>query len=74
MTGIVARDGRNIPYTQLIAAIRDTYNFAPSFCVFVPRYMAQLLTRNYKTDTINLSDFNVHNGIEHDASLTRAYC
>lgn len=34
--------------------------------------MSNLLTRDYYKDTINLSDISVHNGIEHDASLTRA--
>ena len=33
--------------------------------------MANILTRDYDKDTINLADINVHNGIEHDASLTR---
>ena len=52
-------------------AIRNTYNFAPSFCYFVPKYMADLLTRDYNKDTIDLSDIDVHNGIEHDGSLFR---
>jgi len=69
--GILPRDGRNITYPQMSAAIRNVYNFAPSFCYFVPNYMAGLLTRDYYKDTINLSDISVHNGIEHDASLTR---
>jgi len=30
-----------------------------------------MLSRDYYKDTANLSDLNVHNGIEHDASLTR---
>ena len=54
-------------------AIRNTYNFAPSFCYFVPKYMADLLTRDYNKDTIDLSDIDVHNGIEHDASLFRKW-
>jgi len=69
--GILPRDGRNIPYIVMGQKIRETYNFAPSFCYFVPNYMATLLTRSYKHDTIDLSDLNVHNGIEHDASLCR---
>ncbi|OCB87321.1 chloroperoxidase-like protein [Sanghuangporus baumii] len=69
--GIIPRDGRNIPYKGLSAAIRKTYNFAPTFCYFVPKYMADLLTRDHNRDTINLHDISVHNGIEHDASLTR---
>ena len=35
--------------------------------------MADLLTRDYNSDTINLSDISVHNGIEHDASLLRTF-
>ncbi|KAI5119462.1 hypothetical protein M0805_007196 [Coniferiporia weirii] len=69
--GILPRDGRNIPYSEMSKAIRDVYNFSPSFCTFVPKYMAGLLTRDTKKDTINLIDISVHNGIEHDGSLTR---
>ncbi|THH09015.1 heme-thiolate peroxidase [Phellinidium pouzarii] len=69
--GILPRDGRDISYREMGEAIRNTYNFAPTFCLFVPSYMAGLLTRNSKKDTINLADISVHNGIEHDASLTR---
>ncbi|TDL27806.1 chloroperoxidase-like protein [Rickenella mellea] len=69
--GILPRDGKNIKYTDINAAIRATFNFAPSFCFFVPHFYASKLSRSYAHDTINLSDFNVHNIIEHDASLTR---
>ena len=31
-----------------------------------------MLDRDFDTATIDLSDLCVHNGIEHDASLTRA--
>ncbi|TFY79194.1 heme-thiolate peroxidase [Hericium alpestre] len=69
--GIIPRDGRNIRFRDLTAAIRHTYNFAPTFCIFVPRYMAQILDRSYVSGTLDLEDVDVHNGIEHDASLTR---
>lgn len=69
--GILPRDGRNISYVEMGKKIQETYNFAPTFCYYVPNYMANLLGRSYKYDTIDLSDFNVHNGIEHDASLCR---
>ncbi|TCD65705.1 hypothetical protein EIP91_002281 [Steccherinum ochraceum] len=52
-------------------ANHDTYNFAPTFCIFVPHTMAEILDRSYWTDRFDLSDIDVHNGIEHDASLTR---
>ena len=52
-------------------SIRSTYNFAPSFCLYVPRYIATVLNRSYNTGRFDLSDIDVHNGIEHDASLVR---
>lgn len=51
--------------------IQTTYNFAPTFCYFVPHYAAEMLNKNYGKDTINLEELNLHNGIEHDASLIR---
>ncbi|TFY73972.1 heme-thiolate peroxidase [Hericium alpestre] len=69
--GIIPRNGRNIPFRDVTAAIRQTYNFAPTFCVFVPRYMAQILNRSYVNGTFDLEDVDIHSGIEHDASLTR---
>ncbi|KAJ7512128.1 Chloroperoxidase [Mycena galericulata] len=69
--GILPHDGRNIKFTDMTATIRTTFNFAPTFCDFVPRFMAELLHKNYNTDTCDLADVSLHNGIEHDASLTR---
>src|SRR6266576_1583370 len=69
--GIIPRDGRNISFSELSAQIRTTYNFSPSFCLFVPRHIAKILNRSYKTGRFDLSDIDVHNGIEHDASLVR---
>ena len=71
--GILPHDGRNITFRQLNDAVRKTYNFAPSFCYFVPNTIATILERNYWTDSFDLSDIDVHNGIEHDASLTRRF-
>ncbi|KAL7284618.1 hypothetical protein ACG7TL_001913 [Trametes sanguinea] len=68
---LLPRDGKNIKFTELGAAIRKVYNFSPTFCFFVPNYMANLLTRNYRTNRLDLADIDVHNCIEHDASLTR---
>ncbi|KAF8257303.1 hypothetical protein EI94DRAFT_1759418 [Lactarius quietus] len=53
----------------LTGGIRSTYNFSPSFCLFVPRYIAHVLDRSYSTGRLDLADIDVHNGIEHDASL-----
>jgi Peroxidase, family 2 len=71
--GLIPRDGRNITFRELSTSIRSTYNFAPSFCLYVPRYIARILNRSYNTGHFNLSDIDVHNGIEHDASLVRKY-
>ncbi|KAH9053168.1 Cloroperoxidase [Lactarius vividus] len=69
--GIIKRDGRDIAFKELSGTIRSTYNFSPSFCLFVPRYMAHVLDRSYSTGRFDLADVDVHNGIEHDASLFR---
>jgi len=69
--GIIPRDGRDISFRELSATIRTTYNFSPSFCLYVPRYIAKILDRSYRTGRFDLSDIDVHNGIEHDASLVR---
>ncbi|KAI0943498.1 hypothetical protein AcW1_002648 [Taiwanofungus camphoratus] len=69
--GILPRSGRGISFRQLNSAVRATYNFSPTFCFFVPNYIAGVLDKSYWTDTFDLSDISVHNGIEHDASLTR---
>ncbi|THH29028.1 heme-thiolate peroxidase [Antrodiella citrinella] len=69
--GILPHDGRNITFRELNTAVRTTYNFAPSFCYFVPNHMAGILDRNYWSDRFDLADLDVHNGVEHDASLTR---
>lgn len=52
-----------------------TYNFAPSFCFFVPNFAANFLNKNYATDTFDLAELDLHSesGIEHDASLTRKF-
>ncbi|KIJ98668.1 hypothetical protein K443DRAFT_198956 [Laccaria amethystina LaAM-08-1] len=69
--GILPRDGKNISFPELYSTVRATYNFAPSFCFFVPNFAARMLNKSYKKDKIDLADLDFHNGIEHDASLTR---
>jgi hypothetical protein len=69
--GLIPRDGRNISFRELSAQIRSTYNVSPSFSVYIPRYIAKVLNRSYNTGRVDLSDIDVHNGIEHDASLVR---
>ncbi|KAH9947757.1 chloroperoxidase-like protein [Amylocystis lapponica] len=69
--GILPHSGRGIRFREMNAAVRATYNFSPSFCFFVPHYIAQALGRSYWADTCDLADLSVHNCIEHDGSLTR---
>ncbi|PFH51179.1 hypothetical protein AMATHDRAFT_3310 [Amanita thiersii Skay4041] len=69
--GILPRDGRNISFPELNHAIRVTYNLAPSFSYLLPKFGARVLNKRYSKDKVDLADFNLHNGIEHDASLTR---
>jgi hypothetical protein len=71
LPGIIPRDGRNISFREISGQVRATYNFSPSFCVYVVRYIANILNRSYNTGRFDLSDIDVHNGIEHDASLVR---
>lgn len=69
--GILPHDGKNITFKELETKVRETYNFSPSFCFFVPNYAANMLGKSYKTDSFDLKELDLHNGIEHDASLTR---
>jgi len=70
--GILPRDSKNIRFTELTARLHETYNFANTFCFFVPYYFANLIDRDYHTGTLDLADVARHNAIEHDASLCRA--
>ncbi|RDB17095.1 putative sterigmatocystin biosynthesis peroxidase stcC [Hypsizygus marmoreus] len=69
--GILPRDGRDISFKELNRTIRATYNFAPTFCFFVPNFAANMLKKKYSKDHFDLADLDLHNGIEHDASLVR---
>jgi hypothetical protein len=69
--GIIARDGKNLTFPELNHAIRTTYNFAPTFCLFVPHFVADYLNKSYSKDTFSLQEIDKHNAIEHDGSLTR---
>lgn len=71
--GIISRSGRGIKFTELTRQIRTTYNFSSSFCALVPHIAARMLKRNYSKDTLDLEELDLHNGIEHDASLTRTH-
>jgi hypothetical protein len=71
--GILPHDGKNISFRELKTTIRTTFNFAPSFCFFVPKFSADFLHKSYFKDTFDLADLSLHSeeAIEHDASLTR---
>ncbi|KAF5350437.1 hypothetical protein D9756_008662 [Leucocoprinus leucothites] len=69
--GILPHDGKNIQFKEMGRLIRTTYNFSPSFCYFVPNFAAKMLHKDYNKDTFDLSELDLHNGIEHDASLCR---
>ncbi|KAI0324618.1 Cloroperoxidase [Cubamyces sp. BRFM 1775] len=69
--GLLPHNGKNIKFTELTSAVRRVYNFAPTFCYYVPNYIATALVRDYRSDRFDLSDIDAHNCIEHDASLTR---
>lgn len=71
LLGILSRSGRGIKFTDLTYQIRTTYNFSASFCSFVPHIAARMLQRNYGEETFDLEELDLHNGIEHDGSLTR---
>ena len=72
-SGIIPRDGKNIKFSDMPHKLNATYNFAPSFTFFVPNLAANMLKKNFYKDTFDLSDLDLHNGIEHDASLTRTH-
>lgn len=69
--GILPHDGKNITFREMNTKIRSTFNFAASFCFFVPKFSADFLHRSYWSDRFDLAELSLHNAIEHDASLTR---
>ncbi|KAK2460836.1 hypothetical protein APHAL10511_007306 [Amanita phalloides] len=69
--GIIPRNGRNIPFKELNEKLRTACNFAPSFCRYTTKYLATMLNKNWGSDTLDLEEISLHNGIEHDGSLTR---
>ncbi|KAF7291272.1 hypothetical protein MIND_01271000 [Mycena indigotica] len=69
--GILPHDGRRISFAEMGAKIAAAYNFGGTFCRFVPQYAADMLHKDFHKDTFDLAELNLHNGIEHDASLTR---
>ncbi|KAH8986985.1 Chloroperoxidase [Lactarius hatsudake] len=41
--GILLRNGRNISFKEVSGQIHSTYNFAPTFCLYVSRFIAHVL-------------------------------
>jgi hypothetical protein len=69
--GILPHDGKNISFRDLNVKVRHTFNFASSFCFFVPKFAADFLNRSYWSGHFDLAELSLHNAIEHDGSLTR---
>lgn len=69
--GILPHDGKNISFKELNTTVRQTFNFASSFCFFVPKFAADFLDRSYWTGRFDLAELSKHNAIEHDGSLFR---
>ncbi|KAF8352008.1 Chloroperoxidase [Amanita rubescens] len=69
--GLVPRDGRNISFKEAGRLCHDVFNFSPSFSYYTANFAATVLNKSYSKDTFDLEDLSLHNGIEHDASLTR---
>ncbi|KAJ7452007.1 Chloroperoxidase, partial [Mycena latifolia] len=68
---LLSRYGRNIKFTEMTRTVRQSFNFASTFSHFVSSYGADTLLKDYGRDTFDLAELTMHNGIEHDASLTR---
>ena len=71
--GILPHDGKNIRFDELPGKVDATFNFAPTVSFFVTNLATRMLKKNYEMNTFDLSDLDLHNGIEHDASLTRTF-
>jgi hypothetical protein len=67
--GVLPKDGRNITQEMLKNAIVGTYNLSPNLASLLALQAFKLDADG--ADTIELSDLNKHDTIEHDASLTR---
>jgi hypothetical protein len=67
--GVLPKDGRNITQNMLKHAIMDIYNLDDPLAGLLS-FQAFQFDANGR-DTIELSDLNKHDTIEHDASLTR---
>jgi hypothetical protein len=69
--GIIAHDGRNISFVDLAEKVQATYNMAPTFCIYLSKFMANFMKKDYGKDAFDLKELDEHNKIEHDGSLIR---
>ncbi|CAG8455541.1 11102_t:CDS:2 [Scutellospora calospora] len=68
--GYLPRDGENITAQQLIKAVQDAYNVSAAVSTALT-YNALVSCGLLFKKTFDLKEISKHNGVEHDASLTR---
>lgn len=69
--GIFPRDGKGIKFTEASERIVATFNLSSTLSSSILHVAAGMLNKDYDKDTFDLEEMSLHNGIEHDASLTR---
>ncbi|KAF8635552.1 hypothetical protein AX15_000205 [Amanita polypyramis BW_CC] len=69
--GILPRDGRNISFKEMTEKTRLIFNVAPTLSYVTTKHAADMLNKSYGKGTCDLEEISLHNGIEHDGSLTR---
>ncbi|KAF5325386.1 hypothetical protein D9619_009881 [Psilocybe cf. subviscida] len=69
--GILPHDGKNIKFTDMAEKVGTTFNCSQTLSVFTSTSASRVLNKDYSKDTLSLHELDLHNGIEHDASLTR---
>ncbi|KAG1877686.1 Chloroperoxidase [Suillus subalutaceus] len=69
--GIISRSGRGISFVELDRHVQGTYNISSTLSSFVAHYAARMLKKSFNHGTLDLEELDMHNGIEHDASLLR---
>lgn len=68
--GILPRSGRNLTMTTLVTAITSGLNVSPEMATSLAQNGLSL-SKDPSTGAMDLDDLNLHNAIEHDASLSR---
>jgi hypothetical protein len=69
--GIIAHDGRDVSFVDLAQKVQATYNMAPTFCVYLSKFIANFMGKDYSKGAFDLKELDQHNKIEHDGSLIR---